>query len=121
MSTDEGSVTMYSFLAGVFLTRMRISCCELAFLIEDFSIKMNCYICDNGNYFGLDEFFDFDENELVLNCRYGDSIYVNNSIFVFEKYLYKLTTDVVREYFDIPIKKDNEFLKIKNKNKTKVS
>lgn len=119
MSTDDNSVTMFSFLAGVFLMRNRISCSELAILIEDFSNKMNCYICDNGNYFGLDDFFRFNKKELVLLCGYNNSVGVNGSLYVFEDYLYDLTNDIVREYFSIPTRKKKGIFK--GKNKTKVS
>lgn len=43
-----------SFMAGVFLTRREISCSELSYLMNDYSIKMNSYIVEDD-----DEFYMF--------------------------------------------------------------
>ena len=38
-------------MAGVFLTRREISCSELSYLMNDYSIKMNSYIVEDDDEF----------------------------------------------------------------------
>ena len=46
-----------SFMAGVFLTRREISCSELSYLMNDYSIKMNsCIVEDDDEFYMFNNF-----------------------------------------------------------------
>ena len=56
-----------SFMAGVFLTRREISCSELSYLMNDYSIKMNSYIVeDDDEFYMFNNFIHFDNKKIFV-------------------------------------------------------
>ena len=91
MNSVENVENFSSFMAGVFLTRREISCSELSYLMNDYSIKMNSCIVEDDDY-----------------------VNINNRDICFEDFLYSLTSNDVKVYFNIP-NRSNNILKIKTK------
>ena len=57
-----------SFMAGVFLTRREISCSELSYLMNDYSIKMNsCIVEDDDEFYMFNNFIHFDNKKIFVN------------------------------------------------------
>ena len=120
MQTDDEILPFYSFLAGVFLTKQEVSYSELSFLMDDFTNKTGIYISDDNECFSeFDSFFEFNDKCLFVNCDYNTVIYINGCSMTFKNYLYSITSDEVKKYFNIC--KKNKFNFIKIKTKTKVS
>lgn len=106
-----------SFMAGVFLTRREISCSELSYLMNDYSIKTNSYIEeDNDEFYMFNNFICFDNKKIFVKEAYDDYINVNDRDICFGDFLYGLTSDNVKVYFNIPSRSNNIL-----KRKTKVS
>ena len=106
MQTDDEILPFYSFFAGVFLTKREVG--------------YRIYISDDCEYFSeLDSFFEFNDKCLFINCDYDTVIHINGCSMTLKNYLYSITSDEVRKYFNIC--KKNKFNFIKIKTKTKVS
>ena len=68
-----------SFMAGVFLTRREISCSELSYLMNDYSIKMNSYIVeDDDEIYMFNNFIHFDNKKIFVKEAYDDYVNINN-------------------------------------------
>ena len=117
MNSVENVENFSSFMAGVFLTRREISCSELSYLMNDYSIKMNSYIVeDDDEFYMFNNFICFDHKKMFIKVAYDDYVNINNIDICFENFLYDLTSNNVKVYFNIPNRSNNIL-----KEKTKVS
>ena len=67
MNSVENVENFSSFMAGVFLTRREISCSELSYLMNDYSIKMNSYIVeDDDEFYMFNNFIHFDNKKIFV-------------------------------------------------------
>ena len=104
-----------SFMAGVFLIRREISCIELSYFMIDYSIKMNIYIVEyDYKFYMFNNFIHFDNKKIFVKEAYDDYVNINNRDICFEDFLYGLTSNDVKVYFNIP-NRSNNILKIKTK------
>ena len=68
MNSVENVENFSSFMAGVFLTRREISCSELSYLMNDYSIKMNsCIVEDDDEFYMFNNFIHFDNKKIFVN------------------------------------------------------
>ena len=115
MNSVENVENFSSFMAGVFLTRREISCSELSYLMNDYSIKMNsCIVGDDDEFYMFNNFIHFDNKKIFVKEAYDDYVNINNRDICFEDFLYGLTSNDVKVYFNIP-NRSNNILKIKTK------
>ena len=67
MNSVENVENFSSFMAGVFLTRREISCSELSYLMNDYSIKMNsCIVEDDDEFYMFNNFIHFDNKKIFI-------------------------------------------------------
>lgn len=115
MNSVENVENFSSFMAGVFFTRREISYSELSYLMNDYSIKMNSYIVeDDDKFYMFNNFIYFDNKKIFIKEAYDDYVNINNRDICFEYFLYGLTSNDVKVYFNIP-NRSNNILKIKTK------
>lgn len=104
-----------SFMAGLFLTRKEISYIELSYLMNDYSIKMNsCIVEDDDEFYMFNNFIHFDNKKIFVKEAYDDYVNIDSSDICFRDFLYDLTSDNVKVYFNIP-SRSNNILKVKTK------
>ena len=62
-----------------FLTRREISCSELSYLMNDYSIKMNsCIVEDDDEFYMFNNFIHFDNKKIFVKEAYDDYVNINN-------------------------------------------
>ena len=114
---SDSAVSFNSFLAGVLLTRTKISNFIFFNLLNSFEKTYNVSVISEGNL--CDEESDIylpiylDDTSIVLRKNYDDILTINGKRMTVKDYLYGLTCPEVREYFNILKKGSN----LKNGNK----
>ena len=88
-----------SFLAGVFLTTEKINNFEFFNYMNEFSNMYNVDIVGIGNDICIPIYFD--DNEIKITKSMEDIICVNHANITVREYLYSLTSNRVREFFNI--------------------
>lgn len=108
---DEQTITMSSLLAGLFLASGSKE--------VEFSVVANM-VNELFNKFGIDveetdEDIDklylivkFDDKKVFLNYDFDDLIKINNKEIIIYDYLYNLTDEIVRNYFNIKEKMNSK-------------
>lgn len=87
-----------SFLAGVLYTRKSINNYEFMRLMRGFEEKYNVSLVGYDNILIL---ICSDDKRIYLKDDFDDRLLINGNLITVKDYLYSLTTDKVREYFDI--------------------
>ena len=78
MNSVENVENFSSFMAGVFLTRREISCSELSYLMNDYSIKMNsCIVEDDDEFYMFNNFIHFDNKKIFVKEAYDDYVKIH--------------------------------------------
>lgn len=114
MNSVDNVEMFSSFMAGLFLTRKEISYIELSYLMNDYSIKMNSYIEEDDEFYMFNNFICFDDKKISVKKAYDDYVNIDSSDICFRDFLYGLTSNNVKVYFNIP-SRSNNVLKVKTK------
>ncbi len=103
---DDKEVLFSSFMAGLLLCRKSIKHPELCKEMEYFDNAGYTLIEPNGDFNKLALILDESNFSFTLKYDYGEFL---GNITIYD-YLYSITTEDVRKYFDIPEKEivDNE-------------
>jgi len=106
VSTKE--VTFSSFLAGMLLLKKDIKYSEISLQMSLFQLNYNVDVVDDEDLqfacYETDIFSQllfFDDNGIHLIKDYNDFEFVNNSLVTVYDYLYSITNDDIRKYFNI--------------------
>ena len=97
---DFQEVTMSSLIAGYFLSK--------GTRIIEFNAITDLYMCENIDVMETDEDIDklgiiilFDDKSLILNYDFNEIVNINGTNIMICEYLYGLTNEWVRNYFNV--------------------
>lgn len=102
-------ISIASFLAGALLNNKNIPILEFSKMSSEFCLKNNVYISDD-DYCKIAWLTIFDENGFCLKMDYYDSLLYNDIEYNVRDYLFSLTNDKVRKYFNLNLDCEVNFI-----------
>lgn len=103
MLYDDNDIFLSSFIAGALYQNKKIEYSYFGFIITSFykinKVNIEEPDCDCDK---LSKFVGFHDNFIILLKDYNDAITIDGKEISVRDYLYKLTTPLVRNYFNIP-------------------
>jgi len=109
---DVKYVSLATFLAGAILKKKIIPVLEFSRISADFGMKNDIYFSDD-DYGKISGFVSFKDDVFSLKVNYDELMIYNGVKYKIFDYLYSLTNEMVREYFDIPKKEMIAFKGVK--------
>lgn len=97
-------VTMSSLIAGYFIAtgNSEFYYSDITKILNDFFKLDNLEVIDtNDDNDKICLVISFSDKSIVLNYKFNDMIRVNNNIITVYDYLYSLTDDWIRNYFNV--------------------
>lgn len=108
---DEQTITMSSLLAGLFLASgsKEVEFSTVANMVNVFFNKLGIDVEETDE--DIDKLYlivKFDDKRIFLNYDFEDLIKINNKEIKIYDYLYNLTDEIVRNYFNIKEKMNSK-------------